>query len=365
MAAGSGLLSGLWRVLTKPLLTLGHPRIDPFQAEPEKITPRVRAMRIVRGLLRRLLLAPVMLVAVMAMLVFLTTHRMGLRPSPNPDATPASVNAFYRDVRIKTGDGVTLAGWYVPAWSASRFMQGGEQELRRQRAGLVLCHGAWADKSQLLHLVPALHDAGYELLLIDMRGCGESEGRISLGLEEWQDVQAAVKWLQKSGPADPQRIGVIATDTSVTAALREASQDPAVRVVVADRPSCTLGGFIHQRFDSIRLPGASLGRLYEWSFALSQGADLSEASSQRWAGSLKSDQWLLVTARAHDSNVPSGDPLLVLSSANCRKRLGANPFPLEAPGQPAVIPRQLVTFLRTPLPPIGPPANEPVARVSE
>lgn len=351
------VLGLLWRVLTRPVLALGHHHVAPLADEQADHPRRARLRRFVRFVLRRLLLAPVMLVLIMGMLVFGTTHRMGSPSSAVASGTPLTVNLFYRDVTIPTADKETLAGWYIPAWSADRLMQSGEQELRQRRAGLVLCHGAWADKSQLLWLTPALHEAGYELLLIDLRGCGDSTGQITLGLSEWLDVQAATTWLRKVGQVDSQRIGLIASDTNVSAAMRVASADPSVRVVVADRPCRTIGGFVRQRFDAIGLPGHTLGRLYEWSFALSRGANLDEASSQRWAGSLSTDQSLMVTARNQDPHVPQGDPLGVLKSAPCLKVLQVNPFPIDGRGQPAILPAELVSFLRENLPAVSPSAH--------
>ncbi len=367
MAKSPGRLRAAWRALTRPLVHPLTPSADPFSGDPPDMTARQRYTRVFRGLAHRLLLAPVLVAGCMALLVLGSTHRVPVvNASGYPTVNPTSINTFYRDVEIMTAEGVRLAGWHIPAWSARHVAAGGENGLIEPRPGLVLCHGAWSDRTQMLYLVPALHEAGFELLLIDLRGCGASEGSISLGLNEWRDIRAAVRWLQELSQVDSQRIGVIATDANAAAALQAASGDPAIRVVVADRPSCTMSSFLERRFDSMGLPGGSLGRLYSWSLALTQRTEVGSASAVRWAEELSPRQALLVTARRDDPSVPSGEPLIVSWAARGPKELRLNPFPGDRPGLPAVMPGDLVRFLAEHMKPLPPePARQPIAELTE
>ncbi len=350
MAESASMMSSLWRHLSKPLFGLGaQSRRKSTAGETEEdLSPLW--MRVLLAVTRRMLLAPLVLVLTMAALVYGTTHNWGgLSIDQTIDdrpLTPASLGLYYRDVHLVTDDGVSLSGWHIPVWSADRLLRGDvDRSLRTRMPGLVICHGAWADRAQMLHLAPALHAAGYELLLIDTRGCGQSDGQMRLGLEEYRDVQAGVAWLQQVGPVDPQRIGVIATEASVPAALRAASQNPAIRVIVADRPCRDIGSLLRQRFDAMGMPGGTLGRLYEWSFSLGTARDLSEGASVDWARRLSPNQAVLVTARQDDEQIPSGDPLIVLQAVEGSRSLWVNPYPQESAGQPAVIPSRLLPFL--------------------
>ena len=50
------------------------------------------------------------------------------------------------------------------------------------------------------------HRAGFNVLLLDLRGCGESEGeRVTLGYREVRDVRAALSWLEGRS-FDPGRV---------------------------------------------------------------------------------------------------------------------------------------------------------------
>lgn len=360
MAAIFRVLLSLWRILVRPIFPVGHHDVShPLQPQaPRTVGWRLR--RLAGGLFRRVLMAPVMLVVIMVLLVFGTTNRVGVLSARPPENTPACLNIFHRDVRVRTDDGVDLAGWYVPAWSADEFAASRDQGLRARRPGVVLCHGAWADRSQLLSLTPGLHAARLELLLLDMRGCGQSGGNTSLGLEEWRDVAAAIRWMQQLGPVDPQRIALVGCDINAAAVLRAAGRNPAVRAVVLDRPTRNVGTFLSQRFQRVGLPGSVFGRLYEWSFSLSRAADMNQASAQYWVSSLSPGQALLVAARHNDPLTPPEDPYAVLSSARCPKSIKVcRAMPQDEPGQTAIMPPDIVAFLQARL--INPPA-EPVRK---
>lgn len=100
---------------------------------------------------------------------------------------PADAGLFYRDVTLTTADGVHLAAWYVPV-------------LEPGAPTVLLCHGLLDSKWTMLRLVPWLHQAGYNLLLFDFRGHGESDHRpTTIGRQEVLDVQAALDWLEAEG----------------------------------------------------------------------------------------------------------------------------------------------------------------------
>lgn len=336
--------------LSRPVVSLGHHhRGQTLEGEGAQAPPLW--MRIASGVMRRLLLLPLLMVITMGGLVYGTTHNwaglsLGSQTSDNRPLTPASLGLYYRDVTMVTDDDVKLSAWHIPVWSANRLLRGDvDRSLRTRLPAVVLVHGAWSDRSQMLHLAPALHAAGYELLLVDLRGCGQSDGNTRLGLEEWRDIQASVEWLQQAGPVDPRRIAVVSTEASSGAAIRAAAQNNAIRAVVADRPCQDVSRFLRQRFRSMGLPGGTLGRLYEWSFSLGTASDLSEGSARQWAAKMSPEQALLVSARSEDEQIPSGDPLIVLEASPSQKRLWISPFPQETSGQPAILPGRLIEFL--------------------
>lgn len=105
-----------------------------------------------------------------------------------PEATPATVGLGYREVEIRSTDGVNLSAWWVPAEDSSR------------AAVLVPGWGGYKFNGQLLQTVPVYHDAGYGVLLLDLRAQGESGGALrTLGYREVRDVRGALAWLDRQG----------------------------------------------------------------------------------------------------------------------------------------------------------------------
>ena len=111
----------------------------------------------------------------------------------SPEATPASVGLGYEEVEIRSTDGVRLSAWWVPAEGSSR------------AALLVPGWGGYKFDEHLLQTLPVYHNAGYSVLLLDLRAQGESDGACrTLGYREVRDVRGALAWLQRQGFAPEQ-----------------------------------------------------------------------------------------------------------------------------------------------------------------
>ena len=103
-------------------------------------------------------------------------------------ATPAGVGLDFRQVEVKSTDGIRLSGWWVPKAGSSR--------------AVVLVHGWGGNKSneQVLATAQIYARAGYNVLMLDLRAHGGSEGdRRTLGYRETRDVRGALDWLTEKG----------------------------------------------------------------------------------------------------------------------------------------------------------------------
>jgi fermentation-respiration switch protein FrsA (DUF1100 family) len=106
----------------------------------------------------------------------------------SPWATPASVGLEYKEVEIQSTDDVRLRCWWVPAGASSK------------AAVLVPGWGGYKFEEHLLQTLPVYHDAGYGVLMLDLRAQGESGGlRRTLGYREVRDVRGALAWLLPRG----------------------------------------------------------------------------------------------------------------------------------------------------------------------
>ena len=148
------------------------------------------------------------------------------KPYRRPLATsPAAFDLVYEEVTFpSTDDGIPLRGWFLPAPGSDRVV--------------LIVHGRnsnrTGDDGQYVPHAAALVAHGYNALLFDLRGHGESGGvRYTLGTAEQRDVLGAVAYLQGRGFA-AQRMGFWSHSMGAATVLLTAAVSPAVRTIVAD-----------------------------------------------------------------------------------------------------------------------------------
>ena len=119
---------------------------------------------------------------------------------PPPAALPGA-----EAVAFPAASGDSVHGWFVP----------GAAPLS---GSVLLMHGAWGSRRQMTERARVLQAHGYAVLLIDLRGHGETGGgRITFGKMEALDAAAAVDWLHARLPRS--RVGVIGVSLGGAAAL--------------------------------------------------------------------------------------------------------------------------------------------------
>lgn len=134
--------------------------------------------------------------------------------------TPADANIYYRDLTLTTRDGVNLSAWYVPA-------------VEEGAPTVLLAHGLLGSKVGMLRFIPWLHDAGYNVMLFDFRGHGDSDQRpSSIGPDEVMDVQAALDWLEGEGAGD--RVAGLGMSLGASALVNTAVQDDRLDALILD-----------------------------------------------------------------------------------------------------------------------------------
>lgn len=98
---------------------------------------------------------------------------------------------------------------------------------------VILVHGFKTSRAEMAPWARFLHEAGYAVLLFDMRASGRSEGRfVGLGATEPFDIRAAVTAAQKR--LEPSAVAVLGISLGAGAAILAAADDEAIRAVIAD-----------------------------------------------------------------------------------------------------------------------------------
>jgi dipeptidyl aminopeptidase/acylaminoacyl peptidase len=141
---------------------------------------------------------------------------------------------------LRTSDGLTLRGWFVPP---------------KRRAAVALVHAGWGTRMQLLDDAQILAEAGYGVLLFDLRACGESEGdKVTWGDGERRDIVAALDYLSARSDIDPTRIGLLGFSIGGSAVALVAARDARARAVLLHATWTSLE-------DEVRWKWGTFGRL--------------------------------------------------------------------------------------------------------
>ncbi len=107
-------------------------------------------------------------------------------PEPGQPFTPQKAKLEYRDVTLTAADGTRLHGWWLPA-KAGVEVKGTVLHLHGNGGNLAWhLGGSWW-----------LPEQGYQVLLLDYRGYGLSQGKPALP-EVYQDIAAALDWLDQA-----------------------------------------------------------------------------------------------------------------------------------------------------------------------
>lgn len=100
---------------------------------------------------------------------------------------------------LKTIDGIRIYSWYMP--------------VKNPKAVLILIDGykeVNEDKVRMFGHAEYLKKAGYSCILIDLRSFGKSSGnKITFGVNEWKDVEAAYDYIKSLPENKNKKIGFL------------------------------------------------------------------------------------------------------------------------------------------------------------
>ena len=115
---------------------------------------------------------------------YLLQPSMLFYPYQQLDAVPSDWGMAYENVEINTSDNVRLHGWYLPAKNATKV--------------LLFFHGNGGNISHRGESLQIFHQLGLNVLIIDYRGYGLSDGELSeQGV--YRDAMAAWQYLLQRG----------------------------------------------------------------------------------------------------------------------------------------------------------------------
>ncbi len=134
-----------------------------------------------------------LLIGYLALIVLVLIGQKGMLyyPMRDIDATPQDRGLSFEEVTLRTGDGLDISAWYVPAPD--------------ERAVLLFCHGNAGNISHRLDSILIFHNLGLSVMIFDYRGYGKSQGSPS-EKGTYRDAEAAWDYIVNQKNIDPERV---------------------------------------------------------------------------------------------------------------------------------------------------------------
>ena len=209
-----------------------------------------------------------------------------------------------KSVKIPTADQSIVHGWLVHG------KPGG--------GAVLLIHSMRSNRVEMLSRARFLKNQGYSVLFIDLQAHGETAGdKITFGLKEAENVEAAIAYLRKTFPGE--RSAAIGTSLGA-AAIVLAKQDLKLNAVILESLHPTIEEAIDNRlklhlgeFGSLLLP------LMLWQLSLNLNVPLDELSPVKHIGNLHAPA--LFISGTHDAHTTQSETERLYAAANAPKEL--------------------------------------------
>ena len=140
---------------------------------------------------------------------------------------------------------ITLAAWVM------------EHDL--SQPWVIIVHGIRSCKANHEVLIPAawLHDAGFNVILFDMRDHGDStteDGLVSAGQREYRDFLAVWQWIQDEKGTQPENIGAVGISMGAGAVTIAFEQEPLLQSIFLESPFSSMGTIIYEELEFAGFP---------------------------------------------------------------------------------------------------------------
>lgn len=150
---------------------------------------------------------------------------MYVHPLREPTPLPRTMEGEH--IRFLNEDGHSLSGWYLPAAGA-----GADQ----QRPTIVHVHGNAGNILYHVEMSQHFTTRGFNVLIFDYRGFGESEGRARSREALVRDTHAAIDAALARPETDPDRLGMYGQSLGAAVGLWVMHERPEISAAVFESP---------------------------------------------------------------------------------------------------------------------------------
>jgi pimeloyl-ACP methyl ester carboxylesterase len=224
--------------------------------------------------------------------------------------TPLQQGMKYEDVSLRTGDGVGLRAWFVPAPSDK---------------AVIIVHGLNVNRANYMDSVARWHQLGMNVLIMDLRGHGASGGHVvSFGRNERKDFFAALEYLEAVRKFDRRNIWGYGVSFGGAVMLNAAAEIKGLGGVIIDSSFADLDDMAGSELEGkTMMPKACLVFMKKLGLGymrLDLGFDIRRYSPYRLAGKLAGTPVLFIHGRG-DTRIPWQQSQRLYDSASTPRQI--------------------------------------------
>lgn len=217
----------------------------------------------------------------------------------------------HKEVFFTTKDGFRIAAWYMP--------------VTKPKAVIILLPGFTetnGGKALMLPHADYLQKQGYSTLLIDFRSNGDSPGnKVTLGVTEWHDVEAAYDYASKQPENKGVKIGYFGISMGASTAVITTGKTGKGDFVIASVPFASYSELFAYQLKKEHLPNMLFLPFLRLAARIELGPQYDTYDPSKWITHIHVPIFIMAAKR--DGDVGYDQPTHLYTIANAPKILWA------------------------------------------
>ncbi|MBC7949918.1 MAG: alpha/beta hydrolase [Chitinophagaceae bacterium] len=205
--------------------------------------------------------------------IFTKTWRLFTGPKFYHQYSKAKPTYAFTTLTLKTTSGIPLEAWHAKTDSVT------------PKGTVILFHGLMGNKGQLLHEAEAFRNFGFNVMLLDVRGHGNSGGNvITIGYREAEEVKLAYDYVKSTGEQSIFIWGSSMGAVEVVKAVAEYPLQPSG--IIIEMPFLSLQSHLKGRARILGFPEQPFGFLTSFWIGVERGFNGNLFNTARYAKKL-------------------------------------------------------------------------------
>jgi fermentation-respiration switch protein FrsA (DUF1100 family) len=225
---------------------------------------------------------------------------------------PSDYDLVYEDISFKSiHDGIELKGWWIPAQADQGKITSDET--------VIFSHGYGNNRLMsnisATEIAKTLVNSGYNVVMFDFRGSGESEGEtVTIGDYESKDLLSAIQYVKDERGSND--ITLFGWSMGAVSAILAGVQSESVTKIIADSPFANLKEYLQVNLPHwSNLPSYPFTPVILATIPMLAGVDIESVSPYEEIEKLGSHQSILIIHSKDDEAIPYENSVKIYEAA--------------------------------------------------